>query len=123
MEINDITRTIIGCGIEVHKQLGPGLLESTYEECLVFELKQKGLQVERQKPLPIQYKDIQLEYGYRIDLLVENTVVIELKSVDILHPLHEAQLLTYMKFSEKKVGLLMNFNVLVLKDGVKRFMR
>jgi GxxExxY protein len=123
MEINDITRTIIGCGIEVHKQLGPGLLESAYEECLVFELKQKGLQVERQKPLPIQYKDIQLEYGYRIDLLVENTVVIELKSVDILHPLHEAQLLTYMKFSEKKVGLLMNFNVLVLKDGVKRFMR
>jgi GxxExxY protein len=123
MEINDITRIIIGCGIEVHKQLGPGLLESAYEECLVFELKQKGLQVERQKALPIQYKDIQLEYGYRIDLLVENTVVIELKSVDILHPLHEAQLLTYMKFSEKKVGLLMNFNVLVLKDGVKRFMR
>jgi GxxExxY protein len=123
MEINDITRIIIGCGIEVHKHLGPGLLESAYEECLVFELKQKGLRVERQKALPIQYKDIQLEYGYRIDLLVENTVVIELKSVDILHPLHEAQLLTYMKFAEKKVGLLMNFNVLVLKDGVKRFMR
>jgi GxxExxY protein len=123
MEINEITRTIIGCGIEVHKQLGPGLLESAYEECLVFELKQKGLRVERQKALPIQYKDIQLEYGYRIDLLVENTVVIELKSVDILHPLHEAQILTYMKFAEKKVGLLMNFNVLVLKDGVKRFMR
>jgi GxxExxY protein len=123
MEINDITRIIIGCGIEVHKQLGPGLLESAYEECLAFELKQKGLTVERQKALPIQYKDIQLEYGYRIDLLVENTVVIELKSVDILHPLHEAQILTYMKFSDKKVGLLMNFNVLVLKDGVKRFMR
>ncbi len=123
MEINDITRIIIGCGIEVHKQLGPGLLESAYEECLAFELKQKGLQVERQKALPIQYKDIQLEFGYRIDLLVENTVVIELKSVDALHPLHEAQILTYMKFAEKKVGLLMNFNVLVLKDGVKRFMR
>ena len=123
MEINEITRTIIGCGIEVHKQLGPGLLESAYEECLAFELKQKGLRVERQKALPIQYKEIQLGYGYRIDLLVENTVVIELKSVDILHPLHEAQILTYMKFAEKKVGLLMNFNVLVLKDGVKRFMR
>jgi GxxExxY protein len=123
MEINEITRIIIGCGIEVHKQLGPGLLESAYEECLAFELKQKGLKVERQKALPIQYKDIQLEYGYRIDLLVENAVVIELKSVDILHPLHEAQILTYMKFAVKKVGLLMNFNVLVLKDGVKRFMR
>ena len=123
MELNEITRTIIGCGIEVHKQLGPGLLESAYEECLAFELKQKGLRIERQKALPIQYKDIQLEYGYRIDLIVENAVVIELKSVDILHPLHEAQLLTYMKFAEKKVGLLMNFNVLVLKDGVKRFMR
>ena len=123
MEINEITRIIIGCGIEVHKQLGPGLLESAYEECLTFELKQKGLQVERQKALPIQYKDIQLEYGYRIDLLVENAVVIELKSVEILHPLHEAQILTYMKFAEKKVGLLMNFNVLVLKDGIRRFMR
>jgi GxxExxY protein len=123
MEINEITRIIIGCAIEVHKALGPGLLESAYEECLSFELKQKGLQVERQKALPIQYKAIQLEYGYRIDLLVENTVVIELKSVDILHPLHEAQILTYMKFAEKKVGLLMNFNVLILKDGIRRFMR
>ena len=123
MEVNDITRTVIGCAIEVHKALGPGLLESAYEECLAYELKQRGLQVERQKALPIQYKEIQLEFGYRIDLLVENAVVIELKSVDVLHPLHEAQILTYMKFAEKKVGLLMNFNVLVLKDGVKRFMR
>lgn len=123
MEINEVTRTIIGCAIEVHKQLGPGLLESAYEECLAFELKQKALHFERQKVLPIQYKEIQLEYGYRIDLLVENSVVVELKSVETLNPIHEAQTLTYMKFSEKKVGLLINFNVLVLKDGLKRLIR
>jgi GxxExxY protein len=123
MEVNDITRIIIGCAIEVHKQLGPGLLESAYEECLAFELEEKGLLFQRQKALPIQYKDIQLEYGYRIDFLVENTVVVELKSVEALHPLHEAQTLTYMKFSDKKVGLLINFNVLILKDGVRRFIR
>ena len=123
MEINEITRTIIGCGIEVHKQLGPGLLESAYEECLAYELKEKGLLFQRQKALPIEYKEIQLEFGYRMDFLVENTVVVELKSVEALHPLHEAQTLTYMKFSDKKVGLLINFNVLILKDGIRRFMR
>lgn len=123
MEVNEITRTIIGCAIEVHKQLGPGLLESAYEECLAFELEQKGIHFERQKVLPIQYKSIQLEYGYRIDLLVENCVVVELKSVEALNPIHKVQTLTYMKFSEKKIGLLINFNVLVLKDGLKRLIR
>ena len=123
MEVNDITRIVIGCAIEVHKALGPGLLESAYEECLSYELKEKGLLFQRQKALPIKYKDIQLEFGYRMDFLVENTVVVELKSVEALHPLHEAQTLTYMKFSDKKVGLLINFNVLILKDGIRRFMR
>jgi GxxExxY protein len=123
MEVNEITRTIIGCAIEVHKQLGPGLLESAYEECLAFELEQKGIHFERQKALPIQYKSIQLEYGYRIDLLVEDCVVVELKSVEALNPIHDAQILTYMKFSEKKIGLLINFNVLILKDGLKRLIR
>ncbi|RDB06112.1 GxxExxY protein [Runella aurantiaca] len=122
-EINDITRRIIGCAIEVHKALGPGLLESAYEECLVYELQRAGLQVLRQKPVPIIYKEIHLEQGYRIDLLIEGLVVVELKSVEILNPVHEAQILTYMKFAEKKIGLLINFNVLVLKDGIRRFIK
>lgn len=120
MEINEITSLIIGCAIEVHKQLGPGLLESAYEECLAFEMKQKNLQFERQKALPIQYKEIQLDYGYRMDFLVENEVIIELKSVEALHPLHDAQTLTYLKFANKKTALLINFNVLILKQGIKR---
>lgn len=123
MEINEITRRIIGCAIEVHKALGPGLLESAYEECLVYELQKAGLQVLRQKPVPVIYKEIHLEQGYRIDLLVEGLVVVELKSVEILNPVHEAQILTYMKFAEKKIGLLINFNVLVLKDGIRRFIK
>jgi GxxExxY protein len=121
MEFEDITREIIGSSIEVHKQLGPGLLESAYEECLAFELVQKGYKIERQKPVPIVYKDIKLEYGYRIDILVENKVILELKSVDAIAPVHEAQILTYMKFAEIKIGLLINFNVTVLKEGIKRF--
>ena len=121
MEINKITETIIGCAIEVHKILGPGLLESAYEECLYFELQKAGLIVERQKPVPVVYKEIKLECGYRIDLLVENTVVIELKTVDAFNPVHEAQVLTYMKFSKKSIGLLINFNVTLLKNGLKRY--
>ncbi|WP_428666858.1 GxxExxY protein [Runella sp.] len=123
MEVNEITRRIIGCAIEVHKALGPGLLESAYEECLVYELQRAGLQVLRQKPVPIIYKEIHLEQGYRIDLLIEGLVVVELKSVELLNPVHEAQILTYMKFAEKKIGLLINFNVLILKEGVRRFIR
>jgi GxxExxY protein len=121
MEINKITESIIGASIEVHKSLGPGLLESAYERCLEHELKLRNIHVERQVPVPVIYKDLQLEYGYRIDLLVENKVIVEIKSVDVLHPVHEAQVLTYLKFAEKKVGLLINFNVKLLKQGLKRY--
>ena len=121
MEFDQISGTIIGCAIDVHKLLGPGLLESAYEECMVYELLAKGLVVERQKPIPVIYKDIRLDYGYRLDLLVENLVIVELKSIDTISPVHEAQILTYMRFSKIKTGLLINFNVTVLKYGLKRF--
>jgi GxxExxY protein len=121
MEINSITEIIIGCAIEVHKNLGPGLLESAYEECLSFELQKEGLNIERQKAVPVIYKDIKLDCGYRIDILVENSIVIELKSVETFNPVHEAQILTYMKFLGKPVGLLINFNVTLLKNGLKRY--
>ena len=121
MDINDLTGKVIGAAIEVHKNLGPGLLESAYEECLSFELKNQGLLVERQKGVPVIYKDIALNYGYRIDILVENEVIVELKTVEELHPVHEAQILTYMKFADKKLGLLINFNVKILRDGIKRY--
>ena len=121
MKTNEITGLIIGSAIEVHRNLGPGLLESAYEECLVWELVKTGLRVERQKPVPVIYKEIKLEYGYRIDLLVEDQVIVELKVVDELNPVHEAQLLTYMKFSGKSIGLLINFNVTVLKNGIRRY--
>jgi GxxExxY protein len=121
MDINQITEKIIGCAIEVHKNLGPGLLESAYEECIVFELKNAGLNIERQIPVPVVYKDIKLDCGYRIDILVENIVVIELKTVEAFSPVHEAQILTYMKFAKKKIGLLINFNVTLLKNGIKRY--
>lgn len=123
MEINEITRKIIGCAITVHKDLGPGLLESAYEECLAYELIKHGLNIKRQQPTPVTYKDIKLDCGYRIDILVENTVIIELKVVDQINPVHEAQILTYMKFSNKKMGLLINFNVSLLKNGIKRYIR
>ncbi len=121
METNYITEKIIGCAIEVHRSLGPGLLESAYEECLMFELKKVGLSVEQQKPVPVVYKEIKLDCGYRIDILVENTVIIELKTVEAFNPVHEAQILTYMKFSKKEIGLLINFNVTLLKNGLKRY--
>ncbi|ASB51011.1 GxxExxY protein [Alkalitalea saponilacus] len=116
-----ITEKIIHCALEVHRTLGPGLLESAYEECLCYELQNAGLQVARQCPVPISYKAIKLECGYRIDLLVEDKVVVELKVVEELHEVHEAQILTYMRFAEKKVGLLINFNVKLLKHGIKRY--
>lgn len=121
MDINLITEKIIGCAIEVHKSLGPGLLESAYEECLYYELKNRGLTIERQKAVPVIYKEIKLDCGYRIDLLVENAVVVELKTVEAFNPVHEAQILTYMKFSNKSIGLLINFNVTLLKNGIKRY--
>jgi GxxExxY protein len=121
MKENDISGKIIGCAIEVHKALGPGLLESAYEECLFFELKEAGLTVERQKALPVVYKEVKLEAGYRIDLLVEGKVVIELKAVEALNDVHTAQVLTYLKLSGCKLGLLMNFNVTKLVDGIRRY--
>ena len=121
VELNKLTEIIIGCAIEVHKELGPGLLESSYEECLACELKSKELKAERQVPVPVVYKEIKLDCGYRMDILVEDTVIIELKSVETLSPLHEAQILTQLKFSGKHIGLLINFNVLRLIDGLKRY--
>ncbi|MCZ7649423.1 MAG: GxxExxY protein [Planctomycetota bacterium] len=122
MEVNEITKIIIGAAMEVHRNLGPGLLESTYEACLMHELVTHGLVVEKQKALPVDYKGVRLDCGYRIDLLVENEVIVELKVVDALTSVHEAQLLSYLKLSRKKVGLLINFNVQVLKQGIKRMM-
>lgn len=121
MELNQITSEIIGAAIEVHKHLGPGMLESSYEECLCYELSERGLNFERQKPIPVVYKEVKLECGYRADLIVENQVVVELKSVEGILPVHEAQILTYLKFAQKKIGLLINFNVTVLKNGIRRF--
>ncbi len=110
----------IGAAIEVHKQLGPGLLESTYQACLCHELELRGISFECQKPLPLEYKGIRLECGYRIDLLVAGLVIVEIKSVEALAPIHEAQLLTYLKLTGIKVGFLINFNVVVLKEGIRR---
>ena len=121
MTLNETTGAIIGCAIEVHKRLGPGLLESAYEECLVYELVNAGLEVRRQVAVPIIYKGIKLSCGFRIDILVDDFIILELKSVEQFTPVHEAQILTYMKFSEVKIGLLINFNVKVLKDGIKRY--
>ena len=120
MKENNISGKIIGCAIEVHKALGPGLLESAYEECLYYELLSAGLKVEKQKALPVVYKEVKLDAGYRIDLLVENCVVVELKSVDAINDVHVAQVLTYLKLSDCKLGLLINFNVVKLIDGIKR---
>jgi len=121
MTLNELTHIIIGKAIEIHKTLGPGLLESTYQECLFYELKEAGLLVEKEKTLPLVYKEVKLEQGYRIDLLVENLVVIEIKSVEKLAPVHTAQVLTYMKLGNHKIGLLLNFNAKILKDGIKRY--
>ncbi len=120
MEINSITDKIIGCAIEVHRQLGPGLLESAYEACIYYELVKAGLNVKRQLALPIVYKEVKLDAGYRIDLLVEDKVILEIKAVDALAGIHEAQILTYMKLASIKYGLLMNFNVRLLKNGLRR---
>jgi GxxExxY protein len=120
MTENDLSRIIIGCAIEVHKHLGPGLLESAYQECLFYELKQAGLQVQKEKPMPVVYKEVKLDHGYRIDLLVENKVVVELKTVECLCDVHTAQILTYLKLGDYKLGLIFNFNVSILKDGIKR---
>jgi GxxExxY protein len=118
--LDEISRRIIGAAIEVHRHLGPGLLESAYQACLVFELKRLGLRLEEQKSLPVIYKDVKLDCGYRLDLVVEDEIIIEIKAVEKLLPIHDAQLLSYLRLSNKRVGLLMNFHVSVLKNGLKR---
>ncbi|MBN1563931.1 MAG: GxxExxY protein [Anaerolineae bacterium] len=119
-EIDALTQTIIGAAIEVHRTLGPGLLESAYETCLCHELQLRKIPFERQKELPVVYKGVQLECGYRLDVLVANTVVLELKAVERFDPIHEAQLLSYLRLGGWNIGLLMNFHVPVLKRGIKR---
>ncbi|MGD0841615.1 MAG: GxxExxY protein [Candidatus Acidiferrales bacterium] len=121
MTDNQLTHEIIGAAIEVHRVLGPGLLESAYEECLTQELMTRNLQIERQKPIPLVYTDTRLDCGFRIDLLVEGRVIVELKSVEALAPIHEAIILTYLRLSGCRLGLLINCNVKALKDGVRRF--
>ena len=120
MLINEISGAIVDSAMHVHSELGPGLLESTYEACLLYELKSRDFLVQNQLTLPVTYKNTQIDTGYRIDLLVEKAIIVELKAVDKLLPIHEAQLLTYLKLSHKKVGLLINFNTPRLKYGIKR---
>ena len=119
---DELTGRIIGAAIDIHRQLGPGLLESTYEECMVYELNERGIAYERQVELPIHYKGKQLPGNYRIDLLVAQQIILELKSVQKLEPVHDAQLLTYLKLANKRCGLLLNFNVPVMKQGIRRLL-
>jgi GxxExxY protein len=119
--LNKITESIIGAAIRVHRALGPGLLESAYVACLAYELAKRGLVVEQQKAVPLIYEEVKLECGYRMDMLVEHSVVVEVKSVDVLAPIHEAQVLSYLRLSGCRLALLINFNVTVLKDGIRRF--
>ncbi len=117
---NELSNKVIGLAIEVHRALGPGLLESAYRECLYYDLVQSGLYVEKEKPMPIVYKDVKLDHGYRIDLLVENKLVVELKTVEFFTDVHTAQVLTYLRLGNYKLGLLINFHVALLKEGIKR---
>jgi GxxExxY protein len=121
LKFDELSNKVLGCAIEVHRELGPGLLESTYEQCLAYELSRAKVPFKVQVELPVEYKEIRLDCGYRIDLLADNRLVVELKSVDQLMPIHEAQILTYMKLAGVKVGLLINFNVTILIKGVRRF--
>jgi len=120
MNINNLTGEVIGAAIEVHKHLGPGLLESAYEECLCYELRSREIVYERQKPLAINYKQVRLDCGYRLDLVVEGKVILELKSCEKIEDIHKAQLLTYLKLSGLKLGLILNFNVPIMKEGIVR---
>lgn len=120
MTENEISKIVFDCGIKVHKALGPGLLESAYEECIFFELVKTGVSVEKQKGLPLIYKDVKLDIGYRTDLIIENKLIVEIKAVEALNDIHLAQVLTYLKLSGCKLGLLINFNNVLFKDGVKR---
>jgi GxxExxY protein len=120
MDINQLSNKIIGAAIEVHKAIGPGLLESAYEECLCHELNLRGVSYERQKPLPLEFKGRKLDCTYRLDVVVEKQVILELKSCERIEPIHEAQLLTYLKLSGLHLGLILNFNLVVMRDGIKR---
>lgn len=120
MTENEIANKVIGLAIEVHKSLGPGLLESAYKECLYYKIQQTGFSVEKEKPMPLVFEDVKLDIGYRIDILVENKLVVELKAVEVLNDVHLAQTLTYLKLGNFKLGLLINFNVALLKNGIKR---
>jgi len=120
MNENELSKIVVDCMFKVHKNLGPGLLESAYEECLFYELSKTNLIIERQKPLPLFYETIKMEIGYRLDFLIENKLVIEVKAVEALNDVHKAQVITYLKLSGCKLGLLVNFNVILIKDGIKR---
>lgn len=121
MKFDELSNKVIGLAIEVHKELGPGLLENTYKQCIAYELNQSKIKHKVEAELPVLYKNLRIACGYRIDLLIEDKLILELKSVDKIHPIHEAQLLTYMKLSKIGIGLLINFNEKLLKDGIKRF--
>jgi GxxExxY protein len=121
IEFDELSKTVIGCAIEVHRELGPGLLESAYEQCLAHELRLKGIPFELQKVMPVDYKGVLIDCGYRLDLLVDGKIIVELKAVAAIEPIHEAQMLTYLKLAKVKTGLLINFNVPLLRDGIKRF--
>jgi GxxExxY protein len=121
LEFDDLSNRVIGCAIRVHRELGPGLLESTYEQCVAYELIQAGIPFKIQHSIPVSYKQISLDCGYRVDLLIDDQLIVELKSVEQLLKIHEAQLLTYMKLANIRIGLLINFNVHILKKGIKRF--
>ena len=120
MTEDELSNIVIGLAIKVHKNLGPGLLESSYKECLFYEINKAGLQVEKEKPMPLIYEEVKLDIGYRLDIIVENKLAIEIKSVEVLNDVHLAQILTYLKLSNSKLGLLINFNVKLLKEGIKR---
>ncbi|UGS21858.1 GxxExxY protein [Flavobacterium cyclinae] len=121
MEVDKLTEQVIGLAIEVHRHLGPGLLESAYQECLYYELSKANLKVEREKKLPISYKEIRIDHGYRIDLLIEDRLVIELKAVDVITDVHKAQIISYLRLGKYKTGLLINFNTKLLSKGITRF--
>lgn len=120
MTENELSKIVVNCAYKVHKSIGPGLLESAYEECLFYELKKTGLKIDKQKPLPLIYEEVKLEIGYRIDLLIENKLIVEIKSVETLNDVHFAQLLTYLKLTDSRLGLLINFKVALIKNGIKR---
>ena len=120
MTENELSKIVFDCALKVHQNLGPGLLESAYEECLFYELKKTGVEVQKQKSLPLIYEDVKLDIGYRIDIIIENKLILDIKSVEMLHDVHFAQLLTYLKLTDCKLGMLINFNVTLIKNGIKR---